>query len=70
MDEGMSPTTRYVVTCSVGALVALSVIALGHHHQKVTPPPASAHVAPRQARSLAIEQHPAIENVPTAPVTL
>jgi len=66
----MAPTTRYVLTCTVGAIVALSVIAVGYRHQKATPRPASSHVAQHQPRPIAIEQHGVVETVPTAPVTL
>ncbi len=64
----MAPITRYVAIGTFAALISVSAVALGRHHRPFSPPPATSHMAPRQARSIVIEQHPVVEKAPLVPV--
>jgi hypothetical protein len=66
----MTPTTRNVALGLFVVLVSVSAVAIGRHHRPFSPAPVSAHMAPRQARSIVIEQHPVLEKTPAQPVTL
>jgi hypothetical protein len=66
----MVPITRNLVLGLFVVLVSVFAFAVGRHHRPFSAQPASAHMAPRPARSIVIEQHGIVEKVPTAPVLL
>ncbi len=66
----MALSTRYIALAALALVVSVSAVALGFHHRPFSARPTASHMAPRQPRSIVIDQHPAVEKTPTAPIAL